>query len=140
LESYELSKTAIIHHEFKELIPEQTASDSISGTVQLTSYRPNELIYHADLNQEGIVVFSQVWYTAGWKAYVNGQEQPLIRADYILRALVLPEGQSEIVMKFESKVWKIGQKVSLASSSLLFLLIIAWALTVWRRKNRVDQA
>jgi uncharacterized membrane protein YfhO len=75
------------------------------------------------MKQEGLVVFSEIWYTKGWKAYINGEEQPLIRANYVLRALKVPAGNSEIEMRFEPKVYAVGEKVSFVASLLLLLAL-----------------
>lgn len=132
---HDLRTTVVVHEEFKPLLQEIKNTDTASAMIKLTDYKPNELVYQAELDQSRLVVFSQIWYTAGWKAYVNGEEQPLIRANYLLRALKLPAGNSEVVMKFEPAVWKYGQKISYASSGLLLLLVIAFAYFEWRKRK-----
>lgn len=122
----ELRTTAVINKEFASLLPSGNTRFNTEGKVDLVSYAPNNLVYEADFKGESLVVFSQIWYTAGWKAYVNGIEQPLIRANYALRALHLPAGRNDIVMKFEPKVWKVGQPISLISSALLLLFAAGW--------------
>lgn len=126
IEKHELNQVAIVHREFEALLSGLPESENQQGTIELSFYQPNRLLYNAQLESESFVVFSQIWYTAGWKAYVNGKEQPLIRANYLLRGLRVPAGKSEIEMRFEPKVWKTGQAVSLASSSLLIVLVIGW--------------
>ncbi|MBK9292673.1 MAG: YfhO family protein [Bacteroidetes bacterium] len=133
ISEHQLDKVAIVHREFEGLLAGLPASDSLSGKVELLSYEPNHLVYKAELEKESFVVFSQIWYTAGWKAYVNGEEKPLIRANYVLRGLRLPAGESQVEMKFEPKVWRTGQAISLASSGLLILLLLGWLFTKVRQ-------
>ncbi|MDP3444849.1 MAG: YfhO family protein, partial [Ignavibacteria bacterium] len=103
------------------------------ATVKLIDNKPNHLVYNASTTKESFVVFSEIWYSLGWKAYINGKEQPLIRANYVLRALKVPAGNSTIEMKFEPKVWAVGEKISLASSALLILLLIFWIASEIKR-------
>lgn len=126
LEKHPLNEVAVVHKEFEPLLADLKPLEAPSGKVELIQYEPNHLVYTADLEHESFVVFSQIWYTAGWKAYVDGQEQPIIRAHYALRGLRLPAGTSKVEMRFEPKVWKTGQAVSLASSGLLILLLLGW--------------
>lgn len=136
IENHPLNEVAIVHREFEPLLAGLSSGDSLQGSITLKLYEPNLLVYSAKLEKEAFVVFSQIWYTAGWKAYVNGQEQPLIRANYLLRGLRLPAGESTVEMRFEPKVWKIGQAISLASSGLLILLALGWMVVKARERGR----
>lgn len=136
---HDLRNTAIVHKEFESLLDGFKPVSGVGSKVNLTSYKPNHLTYKTELSAESLVVFSEIWYTAGWKAYIDGTEQPLIRANYALRALRVPAGTSQIDLKFEPKVWAIGQKVSLVSSVLLLLLIAAWAFSELKSRKKPEQ-
>ncbi len=138
IENHSLNEVAIVHREFEPLLAGLSMGDSLQGSLELKLYEPNLLVYDARLEKEAFVVFSQIWYTAGWKAYVNGQEQPLIRANYLLRGLRLPAGESTVEMRFEPKVWKIGQAISLASSGLLILLALGWIVVNVRQRGKSE--
>ena len=56
-------------------------------------------------------------------ATVDGTPLELFRADWIFRAANLPAGDHEVVMRFEPKVYSVGEKVSRASSLALFILL-----------------
>ena len=99
-------------------------------TIYETSYAPNRLTYKAHLAKGGIAVFSEIYFPWGWKATVNGKEVPVGRADYVLRALRLPAGDSEIVMSFEPESVKKANTLSMVSVVLIYLLIAA-ALGTW---------
>ena len=61
--------------------------DSLSS-IRLTSYAPNRLTYETNNAQDGIAVFSEIYYPDGWHVTIDGQPAGLARADYILRANV----------------------------------------------------
>ena len=100
---------------------------SVSGQatdfIQMTSYAPNELRYHYSASVARTAIFSEVYYTDGWTATVDGTPLDLFRADWIFRAANLPAGDHEIVMRFEPKIYSVGENVSRASSLVLFLLL-----------------
>ena len=89
----------------------------------MKSYAPNELRYHYSVATESTVVFSEIYYPDGWTATVDGEPLDLFRADWILRAAVVPAGEHDIVMRFEPKVYPVGEKASRASSLVLFILL-----------------
>ena len=90
-----------------------------------------------------VAIFSEIYYPKGWKAWVepkgtygevhNGHYRPtsdaveleLFRADWILRGAVIPEGEGEIIMRFEPDSYQIGENISRATSLLLLLLLVA---------------
>ena len=55
-------------------------------------------------NRNGLLVLSEIWYPEGWTATVDGVEVPLVRANYILRALPIDAGDHEVILSFESLV------------------------------------
>lgn len=130
LAAVDLKNTAVIHTEFDPLLSGFKPELDTNSLIELNSYAPNHLVYNAKLGKPGLAVFSQIWYTKGWNAYLNGEKAPLIRANYILRALKLPAGEHTVEMKFEPQVWRIGQTISLISSLLLILLGIG-AMAYW---------
>lgn len=122
LTDVDLSRTAVVHEEFDEWLNGMQADVDHTASIKMVSYQPNHLVYEAKSTTENLAVFSQIWYTKGWNAYLNGEKVPLIRANYVLRALRLPAGEHTIEMKFEPRVWAVGERISFASSLLLILL------------------
>jgi hypothetical protein len=101
-----------------ELVADTTA------TIELASYLPNKLKYLSSAQYEQLAVFSEIYYDKGWNAYVDGKLTPHFRADYILRAMRVPPGSHEIEFRFEPESFYKGEKVSLASSLLIIILVL----------------
>ena len=99
------------------------ATDS-SDAIVLESYAPNELHYKYTAATDRLAVFSEIYYPNGWKASVDGQPVELIRADWTLRAALLPAGEHEVVMTFLPDSYRKGAAISRASSILLLLLLV----------------
>ncbi|WP_339609346.1 YfhO family protein [uncultured Planktosalinus sp.] len=128
-------KKAIIHKEFSNLLPTTNMQVDSTAIIDLVKVRPDYLHYETDNSQEGIVVFSEVYYPYGWNAYINGKPQEHFRANYALRAMVIPPGYNKIEFKFEPEVIETGSKISLASSILFLILLIGAVFVSYRKKK-----
>jgi len=132
----DLEHTAIINKEFEQQVGSYQLTDSIRGQITLTDYLPNKLSYNFKASEDQLVVFSEIWTERGWKMYVDGQEQPLLRANYLLRAALIPSGEHEIVMEYAPKAYSTGNAVSFASSLIMILgLIVALIFTFKPKKE-----
>lgn len=132
----DLEHTAIINKEFEQQIGNYQLTDSVRGQIALTEYLPNKLSYRSKASEDQLVVFSEIWTERGWKIYVDGQEQPLLRANYLLRAALIPSGEHEIVMEYAPKAYSTGNAVSFASSLIMILgLIVALIFTFKPKKE-----
>lgn len=115
-------------------IPELTNPSALDD-VRLVSYSPNRLEYRSGADGDCYAVFSEIWYPKGWRAYIDGVEVPILRANYVLRALYLPEGDHTIKFEFRPDTYYQGRTLSMIASLLLVVLLLgATVLTV--RKTR----
>ena len=116
----------------------EALADSLN-TIELISYSPNELRYRYNLTTDALTVFSEVFYPEGWDAWLDGdksQSVDVFRADWVLRAAVLPAGSHELTMRFEPKTITGSVAVSRASSiSLIVLLLLVAAGMVYVKKE-----
>ncbi|MDA3943988.1 MAG: hypothetical protein PF694_10670 [Bacteroidetes bacterium] len=124
LQAIDPAKTAVLSREFEAFSADFKGGDA-RAAVQLTAYAPNALEYDYKSQSPGLIVFSEIWTRKGWKLYLDGQEHPLIRANYLLRAAFVPEGSHTLEMRYEPAVWVAGERVSLVSSLILILLALA---------------
>ncbi|HKO78581.1 MAG TPA: YfhO family protein, partial [Flavobacterium sp.] len=124
LDKFNSKEVAVINvNEFSEIKNKAFAKDS-SATITLDSYQPNNLKYTSNNTKEGLAVFSEMYYEKGWKALVDGKETSIMRADYALRAIMVPAGKHTIEFKFEPQVVKTGSAITLVSCiGMLFLLV-----------------
>jgi uncharacterized membrane protein YfhO len=121
LKELDVRNTAVVDKRFKDQLITNLSNDSAS--ISLTDYKPNYLKYKSNSTNDGIAIFSEIYYDKGWNAYVNGELKPHFRANYVLRGLQIPKGNHIIEFKFEPSTYKTGEKVSLASSIILLLLL-----------------
>lgn len=124
LKTIDPSKEVVIDVIFNDMVSKSSYPVESGEWIELVSYQPNELNYNYTAQSEKLAVFSEIYYPAGWKCFIDGTESRYFRANYVLRAMILPEGDHEIKFVFEPSSYIIGNKVSLAGS-LVFILIVA---------------
>ncbi|MDX1753826.1 MAG: YfhO family protein, partial [Salinimicrobium sediminis] len=124
LDGINTGKVAVVDNDFAEFLSQQNFKADTTASIELVSYQPNELKYRYTAQNERMVVFSEIYYPNGWQAYIDGEEVPHFRANYILRAMMVPAGEHEITFKFEPQVVKTGSSIALASSVILGLLLL----------------
>ncbi len=115
--------SAVIDKKFQKHLKSIAFNKDTNASIVLESYAPNQLIYTTRTNSKQLAVFSEIYYPEGWEAYIDDEPVPILRADYILRCMVIPEGKHEIVFKFRPDSYYLGKKVSFASSLILVLLV-----------------
>ena len=95
------------------------------GTGRITLSEPREL--HASVNSPGnsLLVLSEIYYEGGWKATLDGEPVPIHRANYLLRAVVVPPGEHELVMRFDPPSFQQGALLSGTAYGLILLGLLA---------------
>ncbi len=104
-----------------------------AASVRLVEQKPSVMKYEASSSGGGLIVFSEIYYPKGWHAFVNGQEAPLLRANYVLRALEVPAGTHSIELRFEPKPYVVGNKITMASSWVLLIVVLGGIVMAVRR-------
>lgn len=121
LDSLNPATTAIVDKRFQDQLKGlEIRNDSTSG-IKLTKYEPNNLEYKYKAASKQLAVFSEIYYPDGWQAYIDGNPAPHFRVNYILRAMVVPEGEHTIVFKFEPSIVTKAENISYASSAIMIL-------------------
>lgn len=134
LDSIIPTETAVVDARFKDVLKGATESykDSLSS-IRLTSYAPNRLTYETNNAQDGIAVFSEIYYPDGWHVTIDGQPAELARADYILRTMHVPAGQHTIEMRFDPTSLHVTEGIAYGALALLVIGIIV-AVLIAKRK------
>ena len=116
--------TAVADKAFRDVLGE--AETVLYGdTIVLNKYAPNELTYKTTSANGGVAVFSEVFFPWGWTATIDGNEDlPIGRVDYLLRAIRLPAGSHELVMRFDPRSLHVTGTIA----TIAIILIYLWAL------------
>lgn len=108
-----------------------------TATATLERYTPDEIVWRVQTDAPRLLVVSEVYYPAGWTATLDGAPVPIVRADYLLRAVPVPPGEHTLVMRFApareaASVWISALATLLTYGGVLALLGLAF----YRRRRR----
>ncbi len=142
LDSLNPGYTVVVDKRFANLLENAKASGDSSAQIRLTEYKPNKLIYEFNSPNQEVVVFSENYYKGNedWISSIDGKEAPHFRANYVLRAMVVPAGKHTIKFVFKPVTVESGQKVDLAASIAWVLLILGAVFMDFRQKKEENAA
>jgi hypothetical protein len=133
--SVDTKKVAVVSPDYnKSGAPSSLKVDSLAQ-IQLIDYKPGYVKYKSRNANQGIAIFSEMYYKNGWNAYVDGKQSEHFRANYVLRGMAVPAGNHTIEFKFEPQVVKTGSSIALIST-LAVILLFAAAIYLERKKSK----
>lgn len=124
MKTVDLGAMAVVNREFAQYV--EGFDPSRNGSIELVEYAPDRLVYKSQSQSDQLAVFSEIWYgpDKGWKIYIDGEPATLIRANYLLRAVNVPEGEHTIEMVYKPVVVTAGHAISWTVSSLVTLALL----------------
>ena len=129
-----LTNTVIVDKS-TENAPNDKKYNSANGKIELIKYEPNSMTYKFTSTEDQLAVFSEVYYPDGWNAYIDDEEVPYFRANYLLRAMELKAGDYTIEFRFEPKSYDIGKILSIICSILLTTALACIIFAVCKNKR-----
>jgi hypothetical protein len=137
LDHFNPKDTAIVQEKFKSGIPFSPQFDS-AATISLLKNDYEIVTYHSNSSANQFAVFSEIYYDAGWKSFVDGKQLPIVKVNYVLRGLALPAGQHNIEFRFEPPGYYKGRTLTSIFSVILVLIFAGGLFMQW--KNRAKTA
>ncbi|MFQ5544104.1 MAG: YfhO family protein [Nitrospiria bacterium] len=131
---FEPAQTAVL-----EEPPDFEIEPGVENRVEVTSYDIHEIKLKAHAEKPALMVLSEIYYPAGWKAYVDGSETKIYKTDYILRSIFLEPGDHEIKFVFDPKMFTLGVWLTFGILfCLLGLLVFSWKMNRAKAQSRSD--
>ena len=103
-----------------------------TSSIVVAEKKSDYIRYDVSSDDTGLIIFSEIFYPKGWKAYINDQELTIERFNYILRGLEVPKGKHRLEFVFDPTIVKLSSNISLFSTLGFMLLIL---LMILKRKN-----
>jgi len=103
-----------------------------ASSIVIAEKKSDYIRYDVSSDDTGLIIFSEIFYPKGWKAYINDQELTIERFNYILRGLEVPKGKHRLEFVFDPTIVKLSSNISLFSTLGFMLLIL---LMILKRKN-----
>jgi hypothetical protein len=139
--SWKASQSAVIRNSFaKELNNATNFVKDSTANIKLTKYELDDLTFASNNNNEGLAVFADIYYDKGWKAYIDGKESPIVKANYVLRALKIPAGKHTIEFHFRPDTYYKSNNLAMISSVLMYILFGSAIFMAFKKKNKEDIA
>lgn len=119
--------------------------DTVSGDmmehinrVKSLSYKNESVTFEVDAPGNNLLFLSEVYYPAGWKAYIDGKETEIFKTNYAFRSVIVPKGKHTVEMRFTSSRFDMGKNVSLACN-VLVIALLGFGVWQWRsQQSRKD--
>ncbi len=121
LEMLNIPNEVLIDRRFKDHLAGKSFARDPSAKIDLVHYQPNKLIYEYHASSDQLVIFSEIYYPDGWKVTINGIEADHFRANYALRAMVLPAGEHVVMFEFRPAAYHTGKIIALFFSVILII-------------------
>jgi uncharacterized membrane protein YfhO len=134
LDNFNPSDTAFVQESFRSSIPGLPEADS-AASIKMEKNNNDVITYSSVSASNQFAVYSEVYYTKGWKAFIDNKETPIIKTNYALRGLAIPAGNHTIEFRFEPQGYFTGRKITMVASIAL-LAFLAFSLFIWWRRNK----
>lgn len=110
-----------------------------SASISITRYESRRIAMKTTTATPALLVLSEIYYPAGWRAYIDGTETGIHRTNYILRSIVVPPGSHEIEFRFEPLYYDLGWTLT---NSAWGIVLVCLLIGLWRTpavRNRLGQ-
>ena len=136
LDSINVRDTVIVQQKYETEIKSVPVPDT-TASIKLVENLNDKITYKYSAKTNQFAVFSEVYYSKGWDAYVDGNKAPYFRVDYILRGMPLPAGDHSVEFRFEPHSYELGNSLTLWTSLLMYLGLIAAVALEWKKRKPV---
>jgi hypothetical protein len=115
-------------------VPDSTAS------AKITEYSIHNITIDAEASGNNLMFLSEVYYPAGWKAFIDGNPTEIYKTNYLFRSILVPKGKHKIEFKFEPETYYTGKKIAMGTNFVLILVFVAALGGLYLRKNKKPEA
>ena len=130
-EAFDPRKTVLLEKD-----PGLTVGLQTESAVEITGYEPHRISVRTESASPGLLVFSEIYYPAGWEAVVDGRPAEILKADGLVRAVVLDAGEHRVEMVFRPRTFRMGLWASLLFlGGITIVLVVAGGRDVRRRRQ-----
>lgn len=130
-------KRAVVNKEFKNLL--SGIDKDTTARIKMINYDPSEIRYQSNSKTKQLAIFSEIYFPDGWNCYIDGKKiKQTLRANYLLRAAVIPAGNHRVEWKFEPYSIQIGTTLSMLGSTILILGFLVVVGFTYRKKENLE--
>ena len=101
--------------------PAATGGTNAPGTVEITDYAPKTIRLKSDSAVATVLLMTDR-FDPHWRVLVDGEEEQVLRCNFIMRGVYLPAGSHEIEFRFEPPIG--GLYISLTAIAIGAVLLV----------------
>lgn len=122
LRTIDLRREAVADNRFAPVLEGFRPSpfDSLSS-ILLSDYDSDFVSYRVDAKKEELAVFSEIYYPRGWQVTIDGEPAEMLRVNYALRGLLVPEGTHTVEFRFDPPSIKATDAIAYAALVIMLL-------------------
>jgi len=137
LNHFNPATTAITNVQYKSLIGNDHFSVDTNAYIHFVQNVNDYIKYESNASSPQFAVFSEIFYSQGWNAYVDGKQVPFCKVNYALRGMPLPAGKHIVEFKFEPALVDLGEKLSKYAGILSVLLVFFFTFLEWKSRKAI---
>jgi hypothetical protein len=137
LATLDLRREAVADKKYEALLEKFDLSPADpASTITLSDYDSNYITYEVDAKKGELAIFSEVYYPKGWRITIDGEPARMLRANYTLRALPIPEGKHTVEFRFEPASIKTTDTIAFSALAIMLLTAIYLIFKSIKQKER----
>ena len=129
-------KIAVVSQDDAKYFQGKSMQADSTAFLNLAKYQANELEFETQSKTPQLAVFSEIYYPKGWKIFVDENEVPYIKANYLLRAVHVPAGKHTVKMIFAPDVIANGKLISMIVFAVFLLLSLGGIYFLYRKSGK----
>ena len=129
------AETVVIQDEYKSKVAGNPVYDS-TATIKMVENKNDEIKYEFNANSNQFAVFSEIYYSKGWDAYIDGKKTDFCKVNYVLRGMSVPAGKHTIEFKFDSSFVDLGEKLENYATIFAYLFILLSIFMTWKNSKK----
>ncbi|MEO8765028.1 MAG: hypothetical protein ABI416_12105, partial [Ginsengibacter sp.] len=137
LDSTDLKDTAVVDKKYQPHIKQLPVADS-TAFIKLKQNLNDKIDYSFHSTTPQFAVFSEVYYPAGWNAFIDGNKADYVKTNYVLRGMSIPAGDHEVEFRFEPGSFTTGRTITIIANILVFLAMIGAVVFYVKRRPKPD--
>jgi len=135
LDHFDPAKTAFANESFKAIVGNQPSFDS-TASIKFIENKNDYIKYESNASSNQFAVFSEIYYSQGWNAYIDGKKSDYCKVNYVLRGMPIPAGKHLIEFKFEPSLVSLGEHLTKYAAYAAVLLVLVFGFFEWRELRK----
>ena len=116
--------------------PSVVPQKSDSSSAEIVRYGAHDISIRTYTSNPSLLVVSEIYYPAGWKALIDGAETEIYKTNYILRSVVVPAGNHTVEFVFDPQTYHLGLTVTNISWGLTAALVLVGVIQIPQVRKR----